>query len=160
MVEFNGRVNLLENNKPNIFQNNNNTNQSNYNEALRGNIESSRLSKSFFSKENIQIIQNAIRADVYKKSNQQYVIAQQDDNNLKIIMRALYLQYSRNNPNNITKQIETLNTIVVNHCVPKIINEAKAYIQYRLDASTLITPIDKPIQTNYKFKTNEFKRFF
>ena len=49
MVEFNGRVNLLENNKPNLFQNNNNTTQSNYNEALRGNIESSRLSKSFFS---------------------------------------------------------------------------------------------------------------
>ncbi len=159
-MQFNGRVNLLENNVPNLFQINNNNNQSNYDEALRGNIESSLLSKTFFSKQNIQIIQNAIREGVYKQSNNQYIIAEQDDINLKIIMRALYLQYSRNNQSNITKQVENLNNIVSGHCIPKIISEAKAYNQYRIDASTLVTPIDKPIQTTYKYKSNEFKRFF
>ena len=35
---------------------------SSYDEALTGTLECSKLSKAFFSKENMQIIQNSIRA--------------------------------------------------------------------------------------------------
>ena len=66
------------------------------------------LSQAFFSQQNIQIIQNGIRAGVYHKSNGQYTIGQQDCDSLKIIMRSVFLQYSANQPKNISQQIEEL----------------------------------------------------
>ena len=74
------------------------------------------LSQFFFSKENLQIIQNGIRAGVYNKSNKQYIIGPQDYDALKIIMRSVYLQYSANNINNISQQISELNNIVLDYC--------------------------------------------
>ena len=53
-----------------------------------------------------------------------------------------------------------LNNLVVNFCVPKILPEIDAYIKYKNDVSTLVVPIDRPVQTDFKFKSNEFKRFF
>ena len=53
------------------------------------------LSNAFFSAENMVIIQNGIRVGVYKKSNGQYVISDQDGDTLKIIMRSIFLQNSR-----------------------------------------------------------------
>ena len=43
------------------------------------------LSQAFFSEQNIQIIQNGIRAGIYEISNGQYVIGPQDCDSLKII---------------------------------------------------------------------------
>ena len=137
MTKINGRINILDSTikDPNYLAEKIQPNEnSSYDEALRGNIECSTLSKAYFSKENMQIVQNAIRAGVYEKSNKQYIIGQQDIVSLKIIMRAIFLQYSRNIQNNITKEIEFINNIVVQHCVPKIMSEAKAYIKYKHDA--------------------------
>jgi hypothetical protein len=71
------------------------------------------LSDAFFSRANIQIIQNGIRAGVYKLSNRQYVIGIQDCDTLKIIMRSVFLQYSANSPNSISEQTADLNKIVL-----------------------------------------------
>lgn len=162
MSNYNGRINIIDNNNNNnnkIFNVKSNE-CSSYDEALTGTLECSKLSKAFFSKENMQIIQNSIRANVYRISNNKHVIGQQDSTNLKIIMRAIFLQYTRSFSTNITKQISDLNNIVVNHCVPKILTEIDAYLKYKNDVSTLVVPIDRPIQTDFKYKTNEFKRFF
>ena len=78
------------------------------------------LSDTFFSKENIQIIQNGIRAEVYKKSNGKYVIGNQECETLKIIMRSIFLQYSANQPDNIKGQVEQLNKMVLDYCVPQV----------------------------------------
>jgi hypothetical protein len=131
-----------------------------YKEALTGTLECSTLSKAFFSKQNMQIIQNSIRATVYARSNNQHIIGQQDTINLQIIMRSIFLQYTRSISTNITQQISDLNNLVVNFCVPKILPEIDAYIKYKNDVSTLVVPIDRPVQTDFKFKSNEFKRFF
>jgi hypothetical protein len=48
------------------------------------------LSDIFFSKQNIQLLQNGIRAGVYERSNGQYVIGPQDCDSLKIIMRSVF----------------------------------------------------------------------
>ena len=161
MSNYNGRINIIDKNNNNnkIFNVQDNVSSS-YNEALTGTLECSTLSKAFFSKENMQIIQNSIRANVYKLSNNTHIIDQQDSTNLKIIMRAIFLQYTRSLSDNITNQIIDLNNIVVNHCVPKILTEIDAYIKYKNDVSTLVVPIDRPVQTDFKYKTNEFKRFF
>ena len=117
------------------------------------------VSNIFFSTKNVIIIQNAIRAGVYKISNEKYLIDTQDGDTLNVIMRAIYLQNSVNLPDNVTKQIEDLNKIVINYCVPRIYGEAQGYIKYKEDASTLVVPLDNPISV-YIDKTIELKRFF
>jgi hypothetical protein len=114
------------------------------------------LSLAYFSKENIQIIQNGIRAGVYHKSNGQYVIGSQDYDTLKIIMRSIFLQYSSNLPTNIPGQIKELNKMVLDFAIPSVFGETQGYIKYLYDASTLVVPLAQPIfdsnndRKNYK----------
>lgn len=131
-----------------------------FNEALVGNFTCTDLSNAFFSKANIQIIQNAIRNGVYHKSNNQYVIGEQNCDTIKIIMRSVYLQNSMNLPDNIPSQISALNDIVVNYCVKQVYSEAQSYIQYRYDASHMYDPIDRPVQVDVNDKTLEAKPWF
>jgi hypothetical protein len=118
------------------------------------------LSKAFFSQQNIQIIQNGIRAGVYHRSNGQYVIGPQDCDSLKIIMRSVYLQYAANQPNNITHQIQELNKIVLNYCIQQVYGEAQGYLKYIDDASTLVVPIAHPVMANNTDRTLELKTWF
>ena len=163
MTNPNGRINLIEinNNNSNFLQNKIPINESiQYKGALIGTHECSNLSQAYFSKENMQIIQNAIRAQVYLKSNKEFIIAQQDIANLQIIMRAIYLQNALNLKCNISEQIQNINNLVVDYCVPKLLSEAKAYIKYKHDVSTLVTPPDNPYHSGFKNKTAQFNRFF
>jgi hypothetical protein len=117
------------------------------------------LSNLFFSLKNVQIIQNALRAGVYNYSNKKYLIDEQHPDSLNIIMRAIFLQNSKNQPDNLTQQINELNKLVINYCVPKLYSEVEGYINYKRDASTLAVPLDNPI-TEYTDKTLELKKFF
>jgi len=117
------------------------------------------LSNLFFSLKNVQIIQNALRAGVYNYSNKKYIIDEQHPDSLNIIMRAVFLQNSKNQPDNLTQQIDELNKLVINYCVPKLYSEVEGYINYKRDASTLIVPLDNPI-SEYTDKTLELKKFF
>jgi hypothetical protein len=118
---------------------------STYRNPLEGQWDDSALSNAYFSKENIQIIQNGIRAGVYKQSNNQYVVAPQDCDSLKIIMRSIFLQYSANLPGNVSNQIEALNQMVLNFCIQQVYGEAKGYMKYLSDASNMYVPIAHPI---------------
>jgi hypothetical protein len=106
------------------------------------------LSMAFFSQQNIQMLQNGIRAGVYKKSNGQYTIGPQDCDSLKIIMRSVYLQYAANQVNNISEQVAELNKIVLNYCIQQVYSEAQGYIKYVNDASTLVVPIAHPVMAD------------
>ena len=106
------------------------------------------LSMAFFSQQNIQMLQNGIRAGVYNKSNGQYTIGQQDCDSLKIIMRSVYLQYAANQVNNISEQVAELNKIVLNYCIQQVYSEAQGYIKYINDASTLVVPIAHPVMAD------------
>ena len=118
---------------------------STYRNPLEGQWDDSTLSNAYFSKENIQIIQNGIRAGVYKQSNNQYVVAPQDCDSLKIVMRSIYLQYSANLPGNVSGQIEALNQMVLNFCIQQVYGEAKGYMKYLSDASNMYIPIAHPV---------------
>ena len=63
---------------------------------------------------------------------------------LFMIMRAQYLQYGRNLPDNIPEQIAELNARVCAWSVPKILAELAMYKTYRKDIDTLPVPIDQP----------------
>jgi hypothetical protein len=118
------------------------------------------LSNAFFSQQNIQIIQNGIRAGVYHRSNGQYVIGPQDCDSLKIVMRSVFLQNSANQPNNITQQIAQLNKIVLEYCIQQVYSEAQGYIKYINDASTLVVPISHPVMANENDRQLELKPWF
>ena len=118
------------------------------------------LSKAFFSYENIQIIQNGIRAGVYKRSNGQYVVGQQDCDALKIIMRSVFLQHSINQEFDIMHQIIELNEIVLNYCIQQVYSEAQSYLKYIDDASTLVVPISHPVMADNNDRQLEFKQWF
>jgi hypothetical protein len=131
-----------------------------YRNALEGQWDTSSLSDAYFSKENIQHLQNKIRQGVYEESNGQYKIAEQDCDTLKIIMRSIYLQYSSNLPTNINEQIAALNKMVLNYCIPQVFSEAQGYMKYLSDASTMYTPMEPPVLAKENDKQLFLKSFF
>ena len=62
-----------------------------YRDPTEGLWHNTVLSEHFFSKENIQILQNGLRAGIYKKSKGQYIIPPQQCDILKIIMRKIFI---------------------------------------------------------------------
>lgn len=157
---MNGRVNILQPPNHLALYDKPKQNTASYKEAMQGNWTDTQLSLAFFSRENQQILQNGIRAGVHTMSNGKFVICEQSVDDLKIIMRATYLQYAINSPENITKQIQDLNSLVIKHCTPRIYSEAKGYLTYLKDASTLVIPLSTPINTVSYDKTLELKPFF
>ena len=118
---------------------------SSYNDAMTGNWNDTPLSQSFFSVKNQQILQNGIRAGVYEKSRGKYTIAQQSATDLKMIMRAMFLEHSQNRPDHIVEQIRELNGYVLEFCIPRVFGEAQGYLRYIQDASTLVVPMAPPV---------------
>lgn len=131
-----------------------------YRNPLEGMLEDTVLSNAYFSRENLEIIQNAIRKGIYDKTNGQHIIANQDCDALKTIMRGVFLEHSANQPNNITQQIVELNKMVINFCVQQIYSELRAYLKYLHDASTLVVPIAHPIMSTLADKQLELKPWF
>jgi hypothetical protein len=159
----NGRVNIKSPNTSALFQMYDKipANQCvTYRNATEGLWDSTPLSQTFFSQQNIQILQNGIRAGVYQRSNGQYVIGPQDCDSLKIIMRSVFLQHAANQPNNIPQQIAELNKIVLNYCIQQVYSEAQGYMKYVDDVSTLVVPIAHPVQASNTDRTLEFKSWF
>ena len=163
MNKNNGRINIKSPNTSALFQMYDKipANQcTTFRNATEGLWNQTPLSQSFFSQQNIQIIQNGIRAGVYHKSNGQYVIGPQDCDSLKIIMRSIFLQYAANQPANISQQINELNKMVLNYCVQQVYSEAQGYMKYVDDVSTLVVPIAHPIQSSNTDRQLEFKSWF
>jgi hypothetical protein len=125
-----------------------------FRDATIGQWEETQLSKAFFSKENIQILQNGLRAGVYKISKGQLTIAPQDYDSLIIIMRSIFLSYSTNQCSNTQEQISCLNQMVLNYCIPKLYSEAQGYMKYINDVSSLAVPLDTPKLESQRDKTN------
>lgn len=131
-----------------------------FRDALTGNLTDTPLSQAFFSCKNIQIIQNAIRAGVYKKSNGIFLIDPQDYDVIKTIMRGIYLQNAINVQSNYTEQIVALNKLVVDYSVDQILGEAEGYMKYKRDVSTMYMPMSLPSLETTKNKTLELKQWF
>jgi hypothetical protein len=159
---LNGRINLFDknastakimNNDPYLYKENvANT----INRLYSGNC----LTELYFSKENIDIIQEGIINSVYNKSDGKYTISRQSDNELIIVMRSIYFQYGKNLNFNINEQIKELNTLVIRWCVDEIISNVKQYLEYKKSVSTLPVPLEHAQLSSQKgTKTLEIKSF-
>jgi len=115
-------------------------------DMLRGNWEHTPLSDAFFTRGNAVVIQAAIKSEVYRMSGpKKFQIDDQDVDELKMIMRAMYLQYAKNHPFNIEGQIQELNKMVVDWAAPRIVSEIEHYAYYLNDISHLPVPLEKPL---------------
>jgi len=163
-MSSNGRVNILGPNIDNQFALSDripiNSTKYSFRDAMSGNWYDTQLSNAFFSVKNIQIVQNGIRSGVYNKSNKQYVIGEQNPDELQIIMRSIFLQYSKNLPDNIPQQINDLNKNVFDYAINQVYGEADGYMKYKRDASTMWTPIAMPILSYSNDKQLELKKWF
>jgi hypothetical protein len=130
-----------------------------YSEALNGTMEWNVIAQVYFSAENMQIVQNALRANIYKLSDGKINIPNQNVDNLKIIMRGIYMEYAEHYPKDIKGQVERLNQLVLDYAVPKLYSEAVGYHQYIIDQSTLAMPMDRPIPNDRTYKQLEFRPF-
>jgi hypothetical protein len=133
---------------------------SGFREPTLGLWDDTTLSKLYFSKENVSILQNGIRFGVYQMSKGQYTVDNQDIDSLKIIMRSIFLQHSSNMCDNITEQIEALNKLVLQFSVKQVYGEAQGYIKYLHDASNMYTPIAPPVMSSTSDKQLFLKTFF
>ena len=115
-------------------------------DALRGNWEVNALSDAFFSRENLKIIQNKLRKDVYNRSgSKKYIIDDQSADELTIIMRSIYLQYAKNLPHDIPGQVEDLNQKVADWSVPHILSAVDHYHYYLNDISHMPVPLARSV---------------
>ena len=154
---------ILSDNKWNVNNykrlNYDNTNDTGYC-PLEGILEKSKLSLVYFSKENLNLLDKVVRQQVWLKSNKKYKIGKQSSRELLIIMRSIYLKYSKNLDCKIKEQIAELNDKVIDYCVEVILTNIKQQTEY-------INELDKPLQvfgrgvaTSIKGdKTNERTRF-
>lgn len=109
------------------------------------NVETT-LSNLFFSKKNMDNLQTLIKKEIYNVSKGKFILkVNQDENDLLLNMRAVFLQRSTNQPFGLKEQLTELNTIVVNEVIPDMITAIKQEIGYLKDISTPLTPLDRPI---------------
>jgi hypothetical protein len=123
----------------------------NYAQEATKNIHcDSELARVYFSKENIDLLQDMIRYQVYEQSNRQHIIARQSDTELEVIMRHFYLTYGKNQCVHITEQVAELNTYVVNECVPMILSSVEQYLAYRLRITQQPVPLARSVNMSSK----------
>ena len=106
------------------------------------------LSRTFFSNDNIEIIQSQIINDVFTQSNK--YISKQSYQEIQIIMKSIYLQYSQNLQNHIEEQILRLNKYVVDECVSIIIPNVLQYNKYITEISAPIPVSPRSINVSNK----------
>lgn len=156
---LNGRVNAFDT-IPNTFKlatNYMNSTESPHNITSR-NLNCTGVSDIFFSVDNINLLQMGLRNTILNQTNGKYTIGRQSEDELKIIMRSIYFQHSKNMPNNINQQVRDLNTKVIEWSVPQILTNLKQDEKYRMDISTLPEPLERSVLPSQKgFKTLELK---
>lgn len=149
---YNGRVDVIS--QPTndiIFKMQENNEPSSYEEAIKGEVECNILAKVFFSKDNLQYLQDNLRVGVFEMSKRTIAIPDQNVDNLKIIMKKVYFQYA-NHEDDVKGEIKRLDDLILKSIIPEVYNAAIAYNKFKRDMSTLPVPLDrsKPVDRDHK----------
>ena len=155
---YNGRVDISKASKLDIpaYQNKEIDNKTFYAEAVQGHTKPNEVSNLFFSEKNINALQDGIRYRIFNETG--VTIGRQSDNDLKIIMRSIYLQYSKNLPTKVIEQVRELNKKVLDWSVKEVLSNLKQFQKYKKDVSTMPIPLERsPLITTKGTKTLELK---
>ena len=124
--------------------------QRNYADANRASnhaCSDNELITTFFSNQNIAVIQKALREEVKRVHG--WTISRQDDTELVLIMRGVF---NMNNASvldhDLIDQVHRLNDLVVEYTLPRLVTNIKHYIGYLRDSSRPYRLVDRPINTS------------
>ncbi len=117
-------------------------------DSLKGIQQETILSKVFFHPKNVDIIQKQIIMETFKRTNGNYLIKKQNESDVHVVMRSIFLQHAKHLQTNIKQQIIELNNLVVNDVVPGIINEIKTHDKYIKQVFGPVELLDRPVSTS------------
>ena len=111
-------------------------------------VQRTPLNMAFFSRANVDRVQSDLRCVIQKKLG--YGISRQSDDQLLIVMRAVYMQDGDQSPSDPRTELERLNGIVVAQCAPIVASNIKQFLGYLEDASRIPAPLERGINTSIK----------
>jgi hypothetical protein len=107
------------------------------------------LGEVFFSPDNIKRIQNKIKKSIFIESKGKYKLqVDQNESDLLVVMRAVYIQDSYNAPYRIIHQVKELNEKVINRILPDMISNIKQNEEYLNIIDKPIDPIPLPVNVS------------
>lgn len=160
--KYNGRVDVMDKQYTPFMNTDEELSQNDkYNPTAIKNIHTKdELNDLYFSKVNIDALQQGIRYSVFKKSSNKHIIGDQSETELKVIMRSMYLQYGKNKPYDIVQQVRELNKLVLDYAVPRILSQIEQNIGYRKEISSLPVPLERAQNESVKGTKVLFRKEF
>ena len=180
--QFNGRVNILSKRPPNFDYEYSKGCSSDGYDIVSRDLGHTPVSALFFSRQNIDALQEGICNKVFNESNGRFRIGRQSETELKIIMRSIYFESLRvctpgimkqiqstnplqkpiqQNKDVVLQQVRSLNQKVLDWSVHEILNNMQQFERYQEDVSKLPNPIDRPsFVSSAGSKSLEFQSFF
>ena len=165
----NGRVNILAKQYPEFQVCQSDVSSDGY-DIVATDITHTPVSALFFSKTNIDALQQGICNRVFNDSQGRFNIGRQSEIELKIIMRSMYFDSLKNGANTIIndprqnsvlEKVRRLNKSVLDWSVPRIISNIQQFEKYKADVSTMPNPMDRPSYlTSSGTKSLELQSFF
>ena len=107
------------------------------------------LGELFFSKNNMNRIQQKIKYEVFIRTNGKYKLeVDQNESDLLIVMRDAYISDAMNNPYKMVHQVKVLNHRVIEKIVPDMISMIKQDDEYIKQLDRPIDPIPLPVNVS------------
>lgn len=121
----------------------------NYLYSFIKNNEQTPVSRIFFSKKNLDYLQDMIKKIVFKETG--HTIGRQSDSELLIIMRGEYLQKVKNLPYDYDRQVAEINYHVIKYAVyEQILPKVKGYNIFLNDNLRKNVVLEQPMHTDHK----------
>lgn len=107
------------------------------------------LGEIYFSPENIDRIQKRIKKEVFIRTNGKYKLqVDQNETDLLVVMRAVYISDAQNNPYKLIHQVKELNNKTIERIVPDMISMIKQDEEYVNNLDKPIEPIPLPVNVS------------
>lgn len=104
------------------------------------------LGELFFSPENIARLQNQIKKEIFIRSNGKYKLnIDQNETDLLVVMRAVYISDAVNSPYRIVHQVKELNHRTIERIIPDMLSAIKQDQKYLDELDKPINPIPRPV---------------
>lgn len=113
------------------------------NDIVKNIHETNPLAQTFFSKLNIDHLQELIIKVIYERSGGKWQISRQSDNELLTVMRSIYLQKAEHVPNRVIEEVAELNKQVLIDVVPRIATKIEQHLGYQRDAGSTYDPFTR-----------------
>jgi len=117
--------------------------------CLKGTLPSNEVSKIYFSVDNINRLQKRIKKEIYIRTNKKIILEDdQEESDLLIIMRYVYMNYNKFLDNQIIRQVKYLNEMTIREIIPDMLTNIDQYYHYIKELDQPIKPIMLPVNVN------------